>query len=163
MAALACFIGIGSNLGNRQAFCLEALRRLEKLPLTQLVSVSSLYETDAVGEGHSSPFINSVAELSTELSPQEVLTAALSIEAALGRDRSKAEPARPMDLDLLLFGDLLLDEPGLTIPHPRMHERRFVLEPLAEIAPNLIHPVLKEKISALLKKLSDPHQVRRLS
>ena len=130
--------------------------------MTRLVAVSSLYETDPVGEGYSSPFINGVAELFTELSPRAVLTAALSIEADFGRDRSKAEPARPMDLDLLLFGDLILDEPDLTIPHPRLHERRFVLEPLAEIAPNFIHPVLKEKISDLLKGLSDPHQVRRL-
>ena len=130
--------------------------------MTRLVAVSSLYETEPVGEGYSSLFINGVAELFTELSPREVLTAALSIEADLGRDRSKAEPARSMDLDLLLFGDLTLDEPSLTIPHPRMHERRFVLEPLAEIAPNLIHPVFKKKISDLLKRLSDLHQVRRL-
>lgn len=162
MVALTCFIGIGSNLGNRQAFCLEALRRLEKLPLTRMVEVSSLYETEPVGEGHSSPFINGVAELSTELSPQEVLTEALSIEADLGRDRSSTNLARPIDLDLLLFGDLILHEPDLMIPHPRLHERRFVLEPLAEIAPNFIHPVLMEKMSDLLKRLSDPHRVRRL-
>ena len=130
--------------------------------MTRLVAVSSLYETEPVGEGYPSPFINGVAELSTELNPRAVLSAALSIEAGLGRDRSKAEPARPMDLDLLLFGDLILDEPDLTIPHPRLHERRFVLEPLAEIAPSFIHPVFKEKISDLLNRLSDPHRVRRL-
>ena len=162
MAAVTCFIGIGSNLGNRQSFCLEALRRLEKLPSTRMVVVSSLYETEPVGEGYSSPFLNGVAELSTELSPRAVLTATLAIEADLGRDRSKVEPARPIDLDLLLFGDLVLHEPDLTIPHERMHERRFVLEPLAEIAPDIIHPVFKEKISDLLKRLSDPHQVKRL-
>lgn len=160
--AVTCFIGIGSNLGNRQTFCLAALRRLEKLPMTRLVAISSLYETDPVGEGYSSPFINGVVELSTELSPRAVLTAALSIEADLGRDRSKAEPARPMDLDLLLFGDLILDAPDLTIPHPRLHERRFVLEPLAEIVPDFVHPLLKKKISDLLMWLSDPHQIRRL-
>jgi len=130
--------------------------------MTRLAAVSSLYETEPVGAGYLSPFINGVAELSTELSPRAVLSAALSIEAGLGRDRSKVEPVRPMDLDLLLFGDLILDEPDLTIPHPRLHERRFVLEPMAEIAPDVIHPVFKKKISDLLKRLSDPHQVRRL-
>ncbi len=163
MAVVICFIGIGSNLGNRQALCLEARRRLEKLPSTRLAAVSSLYETEPVGEGYSSHFLNGVAELSTELSPRTVMTALLSIEAGLGRDRSKVEPDRPIDLDLLLFGDLIFDAPDLTIPHPRMHERRFVLEPLAEIAPNVIHPVFKEKISDLLKKLSDPHRVRRIT
>ncbi len=162
MAGFTCFIGIGSNLGDRQASCLEALRRLEKLPMSRLAAVSSLYETEPVGEGHRGPFINGVAELSTELSPRAVLTAALSIEADLGRNRSNADPARPIDLDLLLFDDLILHEPDLMIPHPRLHERRFVLEPLAEIAPNFIHPVFKEKISDLLKRLSDPHRVRRL-
>jgi 2-amino-4-hydroxy-6-hydroxymethyldihydropteridine diphosphokinase len=162
MAGVICFIGIGSNSGNRQAFCLEALRRLEKLPKTRLVIVSSLYETEPVGEGHSSPFINGVVKLSTELSPRTILTEMFSIEAYLGRDRGSTNLDRPMDLDLLLFGDLVQHEPDLIVPHPRMHERRFVLEPLAEIAPDFVHPVLKEKISDLLKKLSDPHWVRRL-
>jgi 2-amino-4-hydroxy-6-hydroxymethyldihydropteridine diphosphokinase len=162
MAGLSCFIGIGSNLGNRQASCVEALRRLEKLPMTRLGRVSSLYETEPVGEGHFASFINGVVELSTELSPRAVLTELLAIEADLGRDRGSSDPARPMDLDLLLFGDLIQREPVLIIPHPRMHERRFVLEPLAEIAPDIVHPVLKEKISDLLMRLPDPHRVRRL-
>jgi len=161
MAGVICFIGIGSNSGNRQASCLEALRRLEKLPKTRLMTVSSLYETEPVGEGHSAPFINGAVKLSTELNPRVILTEMLSIEADLGRDRSKAGPDRPIDLDLLLFGDLIQHEQDLIIPHPRMHKRRFVLEPLAEIAPDIIHPVFKEKISDLLKKLSDPHWVRR--
>jgi 2-amino-4-hydroxy-6-hydroxymethyldihydropteridine diphosphokinase len=163
MAAVTAFIGIGSNLGNRRSLCLEALRRLEKLPSTRLTAVSSLYETEPVGEGYSSPFLNSAAKLSTELSSRALLTAMHTIEAGLGRDRSKTEGDRPIDLDLLLYGDLVVQDPDLAIPHPRMHERRFVLSPLAEIAPDVIHPALKEKISDLLKKLSDPHEVRRLS
>jgi 2-amino-4-hydroxy-6-hydroxymethyldihydropteridine diphosphokinase len=162
MAAVTFFIGIGSNLGDRRSLCLEALRGLEKLPSTRLTAVSSLYETEPVGEGYSSSFFNGVVELSTTLSPRAVLAAALLIEADLGRNRSKVGPDRTIDLDLLLFGDLVLHEPDLTIPHPKMHERRFVLEPLAEIAPNVIHPVFKEKVSDLLKRLSDPHRVRRL-
>jgi 2-amino-4-hydroxy-6-hydroxymethyldihydropteridine diphosphokinase len=171
MAAATCFIGIGSNLGDRRSLCLEALRRLEKLPSIRIIAVSSLYETEPVGEGYSSPFLNGAAELSTTLSPREFLTAVLSIEGDLGRDRSregsregsKVGRDRTIDIDLLLFGDLVLHEPGLTIPHPRLHERRFVLEPLADIAPDVIHPVFKEKVSDLLKRLSDPHRVRRLS
>jgi 2-amino-4-hydroxy-6-hydroxymethyldihydropteridine diphosphokinase len=162
MAVVGCFIGIGSNQGNRRAFCLEAVRRLEKLPSTHVVRVSSLYETEPVGEGYSSPFLNGVIELSTGLTPRAVLAAAQSIEAELGRNRSKAGFDRTIDLDLLLFSDIVLNEPGLTIPHPRLQERRFVLEPMAEIAPDVVHPVLKEKISSLLKKLADPHRVGRL-
>src|SRR6266404_218940 len=167
MAAVTCFIGIGSNLGDRRSLCLEALRRLEKLPSIRIIAVSSLYETEPVGEGYSSSFLNGAAELSTTLSPRELLTAVLSIEADLGRDRSregsKVGRDRTIDVDILLFGDLVLHEPGLTIPHPRLHERRFVLEPLADIAPDVIHPVFKERVSDLLKRLSDPHRVRRIS
>jgi 2-amino-4-hydroxy-6-hydroxymethyldihydropteridine diphosphokinase len=163
MAAVTSFIGIGSNQGDRRSFCLEAVRRLEKLPSTRVAAVSSLYETEPMGEGYSSAFLNGVIELSTGLDPRSILAALRSIEADLGRNRSTSDRDRTIDLDLLFHGDLVIHEPDLTIPHPRIQERRFVLEPMAEIAPSFIHPVLKEKISDLLKRLSDPYRVRRLA
>ena len=133
------FVGLGSNLGDRERNLHEAVERLREIGL---VRVSAFGDTDPVGVVEQPNFLNAVAELSSDLSPRELLDRLLQIERELGRDRTKEERwgPRTIDLDLLLYGDEVVDEPGLTVPHPRLAERRFVLEPLHELAPDLVLP-----------------------
>jgi 2-amino-4-hydroxy-6-hydroxymethyldihydropteridine diphosphokinase len=133
------FVGLGSNLGDRERNLHEAVERLGEIGL---VGVSAFRDTDPVGVVEQPNFLNAVAELSSDLSPRELLDRLLQIERELGRDRTKKERwgPRTIDLDLLLYGDEVVDEPGLTVPHPRLAERRFVLEPLHELAPDLVLP-----------------------
>ena len=133
------FVGLGSNLGDRERNLHEAVERLTEIGL---VGVSAFRDTDPVGVVEQPNFLNAVAELSSDLSPRELLDRLLQIERELGRDRTKKERwgPRTIDLDLLLYGDEVVDEPGLTVPHPRLAERRFVLEPLHELAPDLVLP-----------------------
>ena len=152
----SAYVALGSNKGRRQAALRAALARLAGLPGTRVVAVADFRETEPVGAPPDSPkFINSVAALETVLGPRELLDGLLSIEAALGRDR-RLEPKngpRTVDLDLLLYDDLVLREPDLQLPHPQMHQRAFVLGPLAQIAPEARHPVLRATIAELLAKL----------
>jgi len=135
------YIGLGSNLGDRRAQLDEALRRLDADPAVAVVAVSSFRDTDPVGVVDQPRFLNAAAALDTSLPPRELLDRLLAVERALGRDRSGERwGPRTVDLDLLLYGDLALDEPGLTVPHPRLDERRFVLEPLVELDPALTLP-----------------------
>ena len=162
-----CYIGFGSNLGDRLGDCRAALNALGGLPNTQITTVSSIYETEPVC-AQGPWFLNGVVELSTALDPEELLESCQEIEARLGRtqhltpDSSIASP-RTIDLDLLLYGEAVFNTPTLKIPHPRMHERAFVLIPLAEIAPKGWHPVLQKNISELLAQLKDTHEVKRAS
>lgn len=136
------FVGLGSNLGDREATILRALGRLQDDPEVDVVRVSTLRETEPVGYLDQPRFLNGVAELETELSARELLTRLLAIERELGRRRADGPPLGPrtLDLDLLLYGDDTIAEAGLQVPHPRLHERRFVLEPLAELVPGLVVP-----------------------
>ena len=129
------YIGLGSNLGDR-----EASIRAAVAALPGVVAVSSLRETDPVGKTDQPRFLNGVAALETELSARELLDVLLSVEHGLGRERRERWGPRTIDLDLLLYGDEVLDETGLKVPHPRLHERRFALEPLAELDPELVVP-----------------------
>jgi 2-amino-4-hydroxy-6-hydroxymethyldihydropteridine diphosphokinase len=157
------FVALGSNLGDRPATLRRALDTLAEQPGVELVAYSSLYETDPVGPPSQGPYLNAAARLRTTLSPRALLGVLLSIEAAAGRLRGpERNAARTLDLDLLLVGDVCVDEPGLTLPHPRLHERAFVLEPLAEIAGAVVHPGLGITISALAERVRDPKAVRRL-
>ncbi len=135
------FIGLGANLGDAQQSVRLALDELAQLPVTRRVACSSLYRSvpvDAIGPD----FINAVAELRTELGPLDLLHALQAIEQASGRQRPYRNAPRTLDLDLLLFGQRQLDSPELTLPHPRLHLRAFVLRPLLDLAPDLHHPVL---------------------
>jgi 2-amino-4-hydroxy-6-hydroxymethyldihydropteridine diphosphokinase len=130
------FVGLGANLGDREGTIRAALERLEGV-----VAVSRLRETDPVGFEDQPRFLNGAVELETELPPRVLLDRLLEVERSLGRTRDGPRfGPRTIDLDLLLYDDLELDEPGLTLPHPRLHERRFALEPLAELAPDLVVP-----------------------
>ena len=134
------YIAIGSNLENPQARVERAFDELTRLPRTRLSARSSLYRSAPVGYAAQPDFINAVAEVDTALGPHELLAELQAIEARHGRRRSFANAPRTLDLDLLLYGDTRIDEPQLVVPHPRMHERAFVLEPLLEIAPHAAIP-----------------------
>ena len=129
------YVGLGSNLGDR-----EATIRAAVAALPGVVAVSSLRETEPVGPVEQPPFLNGAVALETELSPRELLDVLLAVERELGRERRERWGPRTIDLDLLLYGDRVVDEPGLSLPHPRLHERRFALEPLAELDPELAVP-----------------------
>ena len=141
------YVGLGANLGDR-----EGTIRAAVADLPGVVAVSTLRETDPVGITDQPRFLNGVAALETELAPRELLDVLLAVERRLGRERGKRWGPRTIDLDLLLYGDEVIDETGLTIPHPRLHERRFVLEPLADLAPRLVVPG-HGRVKDLLAKL----------
>lgn len=149
------YIALGSNVGDRLAHLHRALDALAALPGTIVADRSDIIETAPVGPVAQGPFLNAVAALDTPLSAREVLLALLSIESRVGRERSMEQRwgPRTLDLDLLLFGDAIIAEPGLLVPHPRLHERRFVLEPLARIAPEVMHPVIHRTIRQILDEL----------
>ena len=136
------YVGLGANLGDREGAIRAALAALDARPDVAVVAVSTLRETDPVGYLDQPRFLNGAAALETELEPRELLDALLAVERELGRVRGDGPRygPRPIDLDLLLHGDLVLDEPGLVVPHPRLHERLFALEPLAELEPALVVP-----------------------
>ena len=151
--ARAC-IALGSNLGNRDAALRAAIARLEALPQGRLIAVSTFIETPPVDAPSGSGFfLNAAAVMETKLSAPELLRLLLDIERDLGRLSRIGQPRnapRVIDLDLLLYDELILDAPRLRVPHPRMHERAFVLRPLAEIAPDALHPVLNKSVRELL-------------
>ena len=147
------FVGLGANLGDREATLRRALELLGAEPAIDGVAVSSFRETDPVGYVDQPLFVNAAAAVETSLTARELLDRLLAVERALGRRRDGLRfGPRPIDLDLLLYGDEVVDEPGLTLPHPRLHERTFVLEPLAELDPDLVVP-LRGTVTFLLSKL----------
>jgi 2-amino-4-hydroxy-6-hydroxymethyldihydropteridine diphosphokinase len=144
------FIGIGSNQGDRLALIAQAVKLLGATAGVRVTQLAAIRETTAVGGPPQPAYLNTAAELDTTLPPRDLLAAMQEIERRLGRVRSGARWApRPMDLDLLLYEDRIVQEPGLIVPHPRLHERAFVLEPLAQLEPGLMHPVLGMTIRAL--------------
>jgi len=147
------FIALGSNMGDRAANIASALARLGELPKTQLVRMSSLIETEPVGPAGQGRFLNGAAQIETQLEPSELLGALHNIEDELGRVRAEHWGPRTIDLDLLLYDDRVVDAPGLQVPHPRMAEREFVLAPLAEIAPDTVHPVSGRSVGEMLAYL----------
>jgi 2-amino-4-hydroxy-6-hydroxymethyldihydropteridine diphosphokinase len=146
------FLGLGSNIGDRTANINRACLLLGEVPGVRVVRMSSLIETGPVGYEDQPDFINAVMEIEATLSPLILLNEIKRIEREMGRVETFRFGPRLIDIDILLFGDRVIDEPDLTIPHPRMHERDFVLVPLAQIAPEVTHPVLKMKIIDILNK-----------
>ena len=155
------YLSLGSNVGDREGHLREAIRRLGAVG--RVVSVSSFYETEPVEVTDQEWFLNRAVALETAKTPEQLMAALLQIEREMGRQRTQNKGPRNIDLDILLFGDVVFDLPELSIPHPAMHERRFVLEPLAEIAPEAWHPVMKKSASELLEELPTGQAVRRVA
>jgi 2-amino-4-hydroxy-6-hydroxymethyldihydropteridine diphosphokinase len=154
------YLSLGSNIGDREAHLREAIRRLESTG--KLRSLSSIYETEPVEFTDQPQFLNCAVALETSSTPEQLMLQLLTIEKAMGRQRIQKKGPRTIDLDILFFGDEIVDTPGLTIPHPAMQHRRFVLEPLAEIAPDAMHPGLRKTVRELLEELPSGQSVRRM-
>lgn len=155
------YLSLGSNLGDRQSNLRNAIGRL--LELGDVVEVSSLYETEPVEVTDQPWFLNCAVAVRTDLMPREFLAGILAIEKSMGRVRTQPKGPRVIDIDILLFGQQTINTPELTVPHPAMAERRFVLVPLAEIAPEVVHPTTQESIRELLSKLpEDGAKVKRV-
>jgi 2-amino-4-hydroxy-6-hydroxymethyldihydropteridine diphosphokinase len=159
------YIGFGSNVGDRVDFCDRAVTLLSLLPHSQLTGVSLLYETEPVQDGANPGdqwFLNGVVRFETTMSPRNLLELMREIEHSLGRDEDTRSGPRTIDLDILFYGQRVIDEPGLTIPHPRLHQRRFVLMPLSELDPLLVHPTRHRTVNQMLAETDDVSEVRLL-
>ncbi|HJT22241.1 MAG TPA: 2-amino-4-hydroxy-6-hydroxymethyldihydropteridine diphosphokinase [Nitrospira sp.] len=159
------FIGFGSNVGNRLDFCDRAVTLLSLLPHSAVTAISPLYETEPVFDGAqpgANWFLNGVVRLDTDLTPRSVLTVCREIERSLGRDEKDRKGPRTLDLDILFYGQRVIDEPDLAVPHPRLHQRRFVLFPMHDLDPTWRHPVLHRTVAELLAETTDRSAVRRL-
>jgi 2-amino-4-hydroxy-6-hydroxymethyldihydropteridine diphosphokinase len=155
------YLGLGSNLGDREAHLADAARALASGEGTRRAALSRVYETTPLGPPGQGPYLNAVLYLETELSPEDLLALLQRVEAAHGRERGGEHwGPRTLDVDLLLYDDRVIDEPALQVPHPHLHERPFVLEPLAELAPDLVHPTLGASIRDLARAVRDPDAVR---
>ena len=158
---MKAFVGLGSNLGDREAQIRMALDELAKLPGSRVIRASSLYDSEPAGEVEQPNFLNAVAQIDTELTARQLLWNLLLIERRLGRVRSARWGPRSIDLDLLMFGELVVDEPDLQVPHPELDRRSFVLVPLVEIDPLLVHPVTGHTMLHHLSLLKTRPPVKR--
>ena len=157
------YIALGSNMGDRELNLLRAVAEIGRIPGNRLTGLSGFYDTDPVGPVQQDRFLNAALRLETELAPEALLAELQRIETnVFRRKRTVAWGPRPMDLDILFYDDLAMAEESLTIPHPRLHERRFVLAPLAELAPNLVHPGLGRRVDDLLASLDSTERVTRI-
>jgi len=155
------YLGLGSNMGNRQDNLGEALGFLSQR--LRVEKVSSVYDTEPVGNINQPRFLNLVCQVYTRLAPTELLTLAKGIESKLGRVLSQSNAPRPIDIDILFYGDQVIETPELVIPHPRLAERAFVLVPLAEIAPDFRHPVIGKTVNELSQRLTETQGVLKLN
>jgi 2-amino-4-hydroxy-6-hydroxymethyldihydropteridine diphosphokinase len=155
------FLLLGSNLGDRHLFLKQAIEHIEK-DIAPVLKISSVYETQSWGKTDAPDYLNQVVMLQTDLPAQIILQKILNIEHILGRSRGEKWGPRTIDIDILFYGDAIIDEPGLQIPHPELHKRRFTLAPLAEIAPDLVHPVLRNNILYIKNQLKDNLIVKKV-
>ncbi len=155
------YIGFGSNLGDKIAYCEKAITEILNLDNHRLLAKSSFYKTQPVGYRSQDWFVNGIIKLETDLEPLDLLQSLKEIESRLGRTETFHGGPREIDLDLLLYEDRIIQTDNLQIPHPRIQERQFVLIPLAEIDPNLIHPVLKKSVQKLLREIKEDQGVER--
>jgi 2-amino-4-hydroxy-6-hydroxymethyldihydropteridine diphosphokinase len=158
---MKAFIGLGSNLGEREAHIRQALEAIALLPGTHIAKVSSLYDTEPVGEVDQPNFLNAACQIDTELTARQLLWNLLLVERRLGRVRQHRWGPRTIDLDLLLYGNLVVEEPDLVLPHPEMLRRSFVLVPLVEIDPLIVHPVTGQTLLSHLSELKTRPPVKR--
>ena len=149
------YIGVGANIGSPAAQCREAVQRLDETEGITVLRTSSLYRTEPIGMADQNWFINAVSEVKTTLSPRQLLHVLKDIERLMGREEAERWGPRVIDLDILLYGQRILAEKGLKVPHPELHRRRFVLEPLCEIASYAIHPLYNISARGLLSRLSE--------
>ncbi len=156
------YLGIGSNLGDPVQNCREALRQLSLLKNSEVLRRSSLYRTEPVGRESQGWFVNGVVEIRTALTAPTLLKALQWVERSMGRERAERWGPRVIDIDILLHGQEIVNTSALVVPHPEMHRRRFVLEPMNEIAPYVIHPLYGVSMKGLLDRLEDRHAVERL-
>lgn len=147
-----CHLGVGSNLGDRKKNLERAKVRVGQLAQTRFLRSSSVLETEPVGGPPQGKYLNAVWEIETGLSPKQLKSELLRVESELGRRRSEPNAPREIDLDILFYGDQIIQEEKLTIPHPRLHERAFVLVPLMELAPEMMHPKLKKSVRKLFEE-----------
>ena len=157
--SVTAYIALGSNIGDKKAICNQALGHLRKSG--RITRVSSFYCTEPVGYPDQEDFVNAVVELETDLSPLALLAACHVVEDSLGRSRLVHWGPRTIDLDILLYGDKVINDAELSIPHPLMATRGFVLVPLCEIASQTVHPTLMKTVDQLLRELRDPHRITR--
>jgi 2-amino-4-hydroxy-6-hydroxymethyldihydropteridine diphosphokinase len=156
------FLGIGTNLGNRERNLRRAVARIEKI-IGRVLNSSSVYETEPWGFRAEADFLNIVVKVETQLAPSGLLGRILMIESMLGRIRGEKQyESRVIDIDILLYEDMIIDEESLKIPHPLMQKRKFVLVPLCEIAPELVHPLFKKSIRCLLEECADKSSISKL-
>jgi len=155
------YLSLGSNLGDRDANLRNAIERLRGVG--NPIAISSFYETVPIDVVLQPWFLSCAVKLDTEKMPRQLITAILSLEQDMGRQRKQQKAPRTIDIDILLFGSSIIEIPSLTIPHPRMHERRFVLEPLAEIAPDARHPIFKRTIRELREALPAGQTVKKFA
>jgi 2-amino-4-hydroxy-6-hydroxymethyldihydropteridine diphosphokinase len=152
------YIGIGSNIGDRVSNCLKAVEEIKEIHGCRFISQSELFLTKPVGVEDQDWYVNAVISVAAGVPPSDLLGKLLAIETRMGRIRRRRWEARIIDLDLLLFGQEFIAESDLTVPHPRLHLRRFVLEPLVRLAPDLVHPTLGKTVSDLLRDFEDDGQ-----
>lgn len=165
MSVETVFIAFGSNQGDRQDLCDRAVALMGLLPQSTLTGISSYYETEPIDMAHGHDarwFYNGVLRLETQLQPEHLLAICRETERGLGRDPALKNVSRPIDLDMLFYGQRIIETPGLTVPHPRLHQRRFVLVPMTELAPDWMHPQYEQTMQALLDRLTDTRRVQKL-
>lgn len=156
---MLAYIGIGSNLGDKLANCRQAIQAIATEKGNELIACSSFYYTEPVGKKDQNWFVNAVIAVETSFPPRQLMEFLMSVERRMGRERKERWGPRIIDLDLLFYGNLIWQEEGLFIPHPEIAKRRFVLRPLKDIAPHLIHPLLGKTVTELLEELPEKERV----